>query len=155
MKYPIITFSLAATLTLFTTVAKAQEQLLLCSLDSANVTSNQTLTKQTKTDIKNSSGAAEIALAKHLKTIKAKMYGAFWCPHCHHQKELFGKQAWATITYIECDPKGTKPRPDLCQKAKIQGYPTWEIKGKKYPGMQSLETIANISGYKGKRNFKN
>ncbi len=83
------------------------------------------------------------------------MYSAFRCPYCHHQKELFGKQAWATITYIECDPKGTNPQPDLCHKAKIKGYPIWEIQGKIYAGMQSLETLAQISGYQGKRNFKN
>ncbi|MFM7713642.1 MAG: hypothetical protein ACKO7A_13315, partial [Microcystis sp.] len=39
------------------------------------------------------SGEAEIALAKHLKAIGAKEYGAFWCPHCYDQKQLFGKEA--------------------------------------------------------------
>ncbi|MBD2295390.1 hypothetical protein H6G06_18415 [Anabaena sphaerica FACHB-251] len=155
MKYPIITFSLAATLGLFTTIATAEETQLSCSVNSQNLITNKTLKAEKAPPIKNSSGAAEIALAKHLKKIKAKMYGAFWCPHCHHQQELFGKQAWTTITYIECDPKGTNPRPDLCEKAKIQGYPTWEIKGKLYPGTQSLENLSQISGYKGKRNFKN
>ena len=32
--------------------------------------------------ITTTSGTAEIALAKHLKQVEAKMYGAFWCPHC-------------------------------------------------------------------------
>lgn len=155
MKYSIITGLLAVNLILSTSIATAKEAPLPFSPNSQNSITNKILKNQKNPPLKNSSGAAEIALAKHLKSIKAKMYGAFWCSHCHRQKELFGKQAWTTITYIECDPKGTNPRPDLCQKAKITGFPTWEIKGKFYPGRQSLETLSQISGYKGKRNFKN
>jgi hypothetical protein len=155
MKYSIITTLIAASLTLVSSIATAEDTPSSCSANSQQSSINKTLKAEKAPPIKNTSGEAEIALAKHLQKIKAKMYGAYWCPHCHHQQELFGKQAWPTITYIECDPKGTNPRPDLCQKAKIQGYPTWEIKGKFYPGTQSLETLAQISGYKGKRNFKN
>ena len=36
---------------------------------------------------------ASIALAKHLTSSGAVMYSAYWCPHCHEQKELFGKEA--------------------------------------------------------------
>lgn len=92
------------------------------------------------------------ALARHLSKIGAKMYGAYWCPHCQHQKTLFGA-AIGRIRYIECDPQGDNAQPQLCQAAKIQGYPTWEINGKLYPGSQSLETLANLSGYKGPRRF--
>ncbi|MEI6444971.1 MAG: hypothetical protein WCO29_18035 [Nostocales cyanobacterium ELA583] len=155
MKYSIITSLLAASLTLFSTITTAEETPSSCSINSQEFTINKTLKAEKAPPIQNSSGAAEIALARHLKTIKATMYGAFWCPHCHHQQELFGKEAWTTITYIECDPKGTNPRPDLCKQAKLKGFPTWEIKGKTYSGTQSLETLAQISGYKGKRNFKN
>lgn len=106
-------------------------------------------------DITTVSGTAEIALAQHLKQVGAKMYGAFWCPHCHDQKQLFGKEAVAQINYIECDPKGKDPKPELCQAAKIQGFPSWEIKGKFYQGTQSLEQLANLSAYQGQRNFQN
>ncbi|HEY9888334.1 MAG TPA: hypothetical protein V6D02_08030, partial [Candidatus Obscuribacterales bacterium] len=30
-------------------------------------------------------------LAQHLTAQGATMYGAFWCPHCADQKELFGE----------------------------------------------------------------
>ncbi|PSF32953.1 hypothetical protein C7H19_21025 [Aphanothece hegewaldii CCALA 016] len=106
-------------------------------------------------DITTVSGTAEIALAQHLKQVGAKMYGAFWCPHCHDQKQLFGKEAVAQINYIECDPRGKDPKPELCQAAKIQGFPSWEIKGKFYQGTQSLEQLANLSAYQGQRNFQN
>lgn len=92
------------------------------------------------------------ALAHHLSKIGAKMYGAYWCPHCQHQKTLFGA-AIGRIHYIECDPQGDNAQPQLCQAAKIQGYPTWEINGKLYPGTQSLDTLAKVSGYRGSRRF--
>lgn len=101
------------------------------------------------------SGPAEIALARHLKQIGAKEYGAYWCPHCHEQKQLFGKEAAKELNYIECDPKGQNGRPDLCKAAKIEGYPTWEINGQLYSGTQSLQKLADISGYTGDRNFRN
>lgn len=105
--------------------------------------------------ITTTSGEAEIALARHLKQIGAKEYVAWWCPHCHEQKQLFGKQAYSEIDHVECDPGGKNPRPDLCQAAKVQSYPTWEINGKSYSGVQSLEELAQASGYTGPRNFKN
>ncbi len=101
------------------------------------------------------SGAAELALAAHLKQVEAKMYGAFWCPHCHDQKQLFGREAFRQINYVECDPKGKNPQPNLCQAANIQSYPTWEINGKSVSSTQSLEELAALTGYQGPRNFQN
>lgn len=106
-------------------------------------------------NITTSSGESEIALAQHLKQVGAKMYGAFWCPHCQEQKQLFGQEAVAQLNYIECDPEGQNARPEVCQAAKIQGFPTWEIKGKLYEGTKSLEELANLSSYQGDRNFTN
>lgn len=105
--------------------------------------------------ITTTSGEAEIALAKHLTQIGAKEYGAYWCPHCYDQKQLFGKEAVSFLNYVECDPNGKNARPQLCKDAKIEGYPTWEINGKKYPGAYALEKLAELSGYQGPRNFKN
>ncbi|HAA28870.1 MAG TPA: hypothetical protein DCE56_15775 [Cyanobacteria bacterium UBA8553] len=96
----------------------------------------------------------EVALATHLKKIGAKFYGTYWCPYCTQQKDLFGTQAFRQINYIECDEKGKNARPDLCIKANISGFPTWEIKGKLYSGLQSLQALADLSGYQGDRNFK-
>ena len=83
------------------------------------------------------------------------MYGAFWCPHCHDQKQLFGKEAFSQINYIECDPKGKNPQPDVCQAEGVKGYPTWKINGQSVSGTQSLEELAQMSGYQGARNFQN
>jgi glutaredoxin len=85
-------------------------------------------------------------LAEHLTATGAQMYGAFWCPHCHTQKQLFGR-AVAQIPYVECDPEGENAQPQRCQEKGIQGYPTWEIDGEFYPGVHSLETLAILSGY--------
>lgn len=103
--------------------------------------------------IANVSGAAEMALARRLAEIGAKNYGAYWCPHCHEQKELFGKQAFALIDYFECDPNGQNARPQMCRAAGLVGYPSWKIDDKVYPGVQSLETLADLSGYQGDRAF--
>jgi len=124
----------------------------------------QTQNGSTGFPVTNTSGPAEIELAKHLKQVEAKMYGAYWCPHCLDQKQLFGREAAQIFPYIECAPDGKNPQTSLCEqvaaKASQQtgqafGFPTWEINGKFYPGTQSLTELARISGYKGPQNFKN
>ncbi|MEG4117492.1 vitamin K epoxide reductase family protein [Microcoleus sp. N9_B4] len=110
--------------------------------------------KETSMNTTTSSGTSEIALARHLKRVGAKMYGSFTCDHCQMQKESFGKEAARIINYIECNPQGKNARRDLCEAAKIQGTPTWEINGKFYPGQKSLQELADLSGYQGTREFK-
>ncbi len=104
--------------------------------------------------INTTSGAAEIALAQHLTAIGAKKYGAFWCPHCYDQKQLFGQQAFAQVNYIECADGGKNAQPQACREAGVQSFPTWEINGEKYPGTQTLERLAELSGYQGLTDFK-
>lgn len=94
-----------------------------------------------------------IALAKHLNDSGAKMYGAYWCSHCHDQKSLFGAEAIAELPYVECDPKGTNAQPDQCKAAKVDGYPTWVINGETISGTQDLADLADASNYLGSRNF--
>ncbi len=108
--------------------------------------------KSTAITLKVADGSSIAALADHLKKIGARMYGAYWCPYCTRQIEMFGA-AFRDIDYVECDPRGKNPRPNLCQTAKIKGYPTWEINGKFYPGVQSFEELAEASNYKGSRKF--
>jgi len=105
--------------------------------------------------ITTTSGKAEIALARHLNEIGAKEYIAWWCPHCHEQKQLFGKEAYSQTNHIECADGGENSRKDLCQTANISSFPTWEINGKSYEGVKSLEELAQLSGYTGPRSFKN
>lgn len=81
------------------------------------------------------------------------MYGTYWCPYCTRQKQMFGLQGFNLIRYIECDPRGQNAKPNLCRQANVRGYPTWEINGQQYRGMRSLSDLANISGYRGSRNF--
>ncbi len=100
------------------------------------------------------SGAAELTLARHLNTVGARMYGAFTCPHCHEQKQLFGQAAFNQIDYIECHPRGENAQPERCKAANIKGVPTWEIQGQFYSGVQPLERLADISGYQGSEAFK-
>jgi uncharacterized membrane protein/glutaredoxin len=108
--------------------------------------------------ITTTSGEAEIALAKHLAQIGAKEYVAYWCPHCHDQKLLFGQEAYKIIeensVKVECAQDGLKAQPDLCKAAKIEGFPSWIINGKTYSGVQNLEELAKVSNYTGARNFK-
>ncbi|OUL33198.1 vitamin K epoxide reductase family protein [Nostoc sp. 106C] len=108
-------------------------------------------------EITTTSGEAEIALANHLVKIGAKEYVAYWCPHCHEQKLIFGKEAYKIINdsiKVECAPDGLKGQPDLCKAAKVEGFPTWIINGKSYSGVQNLEELAKVSNYTGSRNFK-
>jgi uncharacterized membrane protein len=104
--------------------------------------------------ITTSSNSANVQLARHLTEIDAQMFGAYWCSHCQDQKAEFGKEAFGLIDYVECDPKGEKARPELCKAENIKGFPTWKINGKFYEGGRSLEELANVSNYKGPRDFK-
>lgn len=114
--------------------------------------------------IKDKSGESEIQLARHLKQTGAKMYSAYWCPHCYEQKKLFGVEALTDLPFVECAPDGKEAQTATCQdvaaKAEKQlgrpfGFPTWEINGKFYSGQEPLQDLANQSGYTGSRNFKN
>jgi hypothetical protein len=95
------------------------------------------------------STSATLALAEHLTKVGAKMYTAYWCPHCHEQKELFGKQATEKLTIVECAPDGHNSQAALCNTKKIDGYPSWEINGTIDSGVKPLAKLAELSGFKG------
>lgn len=88
----------------------------------------------------------EQRLAQHLQDTGAIMYGAYWCPHCHRQLEMF-KGGVDQVPYLECDPRGENAEPQRCRDRGLQGYPTWEIEGQLYPGVRSLEELARHSGF--------
>lgn len=70
------------------------------------------------------------------------MYGTDWCPHCKEQKAMFGK-SFQYVDYRNCDFNQEE-----CDSAGVEGYPTWVIDGKKYPGTKSLKRLSGISGCK-------
>jgi uncharacterized membrane protein len=99
-------------------------------------------------DITASSDGRSVRLAKHLNKKGAKMFGAYWCSHCHHQKEVLGRQAFGRIEYVECAAKGYGAQTALCAARGLPGYPTWEIDGELYPGEKTVEELEVISGLK-------
>ena len=96
---------------------------------------------------------ASIALAEHLTSSGAVMYSAYWCPHCHEQKELFGKEASDQLKVVECAPDGENNQADLCRSKGLEGFPSWEINGSIDSGVKGLDTLAELSGYKGDNDF--
>ena len=104
-------------------------------------------------EVTTTSGTSEIALAKHLKQTGAKIYIMYTCPHCYKQKQLFGNEAIQHLNVIECLPDGKNSQTKLCTEAKIDSVPAWNINGKFYAGEQSLQKLADLSGYQGDRNF--
>ncbi|XP_076887832.1 thiol-disulfide oxidoreductase LTO1-like [Bidens hawaiensis] len=102
------------------------------------------------TEIKAQSSPLALKLAAHLRSVGAKMYGAFWCSHCLEQKEMFGHEAAKLVDYVECFPDGFKTGTDLsqeCKKVKIEGFPMWIINGQTYKGIQDFSELAKASGF--------
>lgn len=86
--------------------------------------------------------------ARCLKTKGAKMYGAWWCPHCADQKEMFGF-AFQYVNYTECSPEGQRTMNETCKRAGIKGYPTWQFAdGSRVEGPQPLNVLAEKTGCK-------
>ena len=94
------------------------------------------------------SSTQALELTQHLKAIGAKFYGAWTCPACFKQMNLFGKQAGADLTYLECrKPKQLPGQADACIAAEIRAYPTWVLPdGRRKVGVQSLEALTRWSG---------
>ena len=74
-----------------------------------------------------------------------KMYGAYWCPHCQNQKNLFGS-SFDKINYIECALPNNQGQTEACNQAGIQSYPTWEFNdGQRIEGEMSLQAISQMT----------
>ena len=99
------------------------------------------------------SSKQKIDFAKFLNKNKIIMYSAYWCPHCHDQKQLFGKKATEELSIIECAKDGINNQYKLCQEKEIDGFPSWEINNKIYTGTRDLKELVNITNYKGDANF--
>lgn len=89
-------------------------------------------------------GDRYVGFAKCLRSNGAQMYGAYWCPHCAEQKEMFGAAGARELGYVECDPRGKNPQPQLCKTKNVTGFPTWEFAdGSMVQGTQPLQTLAD------------
>jgi uncharacterized membrane protein len=97
--------------------------------------------------ITTTSTPAALALADHLKAKGIVMYSAWWCPHCHEQKQLFGKEAAERLTIVECAADGRDSQKELCDAKGLQGFPSWEINGQIDSGVKPLEKLAELSGF--------
>lgn len=82
--------------------------------------------------------------AKYLTEQGAVMYGTEWCSHCKTQKKLFGT-SFKYINYVDCDKDQ-----EQCKNAGVSGYPTWKINNQNYPGVQTLEKLAQLTKYEGR-----
>jgi thiol-disulfide isomerase/thioredoxin len=88
------------------------------------------------------------ALAEHLDRSGAKFYGAFWCPVCREQKELFGRAA-EHLPYVECSPQGRRgPVALACTDAGVESFPTWVIRGRTHQQLLSIEELERLSFFR-------
>jgi hypothetical protein len=86
------------------------------------------------------------SFAQCLKAKGAKMYGAWWCPHCAEQKEMFGF-AFQYVNYVECSPEGQKTINDTCKQAGIKNFPTWQFAdGSRKEGTEPLTMLSDKTG---------
>ena len=106
------------------------------------------LSNQKELIVTSESTNESLALAKYLKNKGVIKYSAYWCPNCLHQSELFGKQAYKELNVVECARDGKNSQTQLCIDKKIQGFPSWEINGKIILGIQTLQELSNLTGYK-------
>jgi hypothetical protein len=77
------------------------------------------------------------AIARHLAASGARFYGVWWCERCREQKELFGAAA-LELPYVECSRRSPEG---------VDEYPTWEIAGRRIPGVLSPDSLAKLSGF--------
>jgi hypothetical protein len=86
------------------------------------------------------------AFAQCLSARQIKMYGAYWCPHCADQKEVFGS-AFQYVAYVECGIKGSRAEAPECLQAGVKRFPTWQfVDGERKEGTMQLKALSEKSG---------
>ena len=88
------------------------------------------------------------AFARCLTERGAKMYGAWWCPHCQEQKEKFGA-SFEYAPYVECGVKGDLHGvAQVCKDDKISHYPTWQFPptGERVERVFTLQELSDRTG---------
>lgn len=88
------------------------------------------------------------SFAQCLTSKGAKMYGAWWCPHCADEKDSFGF-AFQYVNYVECSLPNERKMNDTCKRAGIKNFPTWEFSDRsRSEGTQPLDALAKKTGCK-------
>ena len=123
------------------------------NVDPSNAIDISNTTEKISPAITTSSSSQKVKFAKFLSDNNIKMYSAYWCPHCHDQKQLFGKKAVEELTIVECAQDGKDNQYQLCREKQIEGFPSWEINGEIYSGVKNLNDLAIMTGYTGDPNF--
>lgn len=86
-----------------------------------------------------------VAFAKALRDAGATMYGAYWCPHCLAQKELFQDGA-KFLNFVEVTDANRQPN-QIAIDQNITSYPTWVFaNGSRLEGEQTLAALATKVG---------
>src|SRR3989344_2533647 len=85
------------------------------------------------------------SFAQCLSDKDVKFYGAFWCPHCAHQKELFEHSE--NLPYTECSLPDQSGQTEVCIAANITGYPTWEFSNsERISGVMTVQQLSQKTG---------
>lgn len=115
--------------------------------------SDDTTAAETSSDVKlQSSSQAEgeaapdlVQFAKDLADAGAKVYGAYWCPACTSQKQLF-EDGGDNLPFINVSAPDRTPN-QIGIDEEITEYPTWEFPdGTREVGVLDLQTISSRSG---------
>jgi len=89
--------------------------------------------------IKNNDKAPEEKLAKCIGE-NSLLYFQTGCSACKIQEQIFEKN-YQYLNKIDCKAETQK-----CIDAQITGTPTWIIKEQKYPGVQTIEKLKELTG---------
>ena len=120
---------------------------LLAFLTLPNVVHSSHSNNQRELIVTSESTKETIKFAKYLKDNVVVKYSAYWCPNCLNQSELFGKQAYKELNVVECARDGINSQTQLCIDKGIKGFPTWEINGKLFLGVLSINELSELTGY--------
>jgi len=86
------------------------------------------------------------SFAQCVASKQAKMYGAYWCPHCVEQKEM-SESSFHYVPYVECGVPGSRDEAPSCKDAGIKHFPTWQFgDGERREGTQPLPALAAKTG---------
>ena len=97
---------------------------------------------------------ANVNFAKFLTNNNVVLYTAWYCSHCHNQKDLFGKEALKELTIVECAEQDEYTFSEVCKAKDITGTPSWEIDNHIFSGTRSLAELAELTNYPGGSNFE-